>query len=140
MKVIFLFYSLFFLFSFGCTKKVAEPLADTSKLEGSWKSTDFPIEVTVNFSNVEKTAKITAVSSNSYSFRNGDVFWNEVVPTGANTFRIGQLTKSNSGYFVFVVGNATLVSDTRLELVYLGETDDTKQMNLHGKRATFQKM
>ncbi len=123
----------------ACTKTETEPLADVAKLQGTWKSSDFPIAVTVDFTTADKTAKITQVASNTYSFRTGDLFWKEVVPTGASTFRLAQLTKSKSGYYVFQTGKATLVSDTQLDIQFSGDSDDTGLLKLDGKKATFTK-
>ncbi len=121
----------------GCKKTEPEPLAGIQQLSGRWKSDDFPVSVTIDFSTADTTAKIVTVAANNYSIRSGEVFWRGVVPTGSNTFRLGQLTKSRSGYYAFIVGKATLASAGRLEIVYSGTTDDSGQLNLDGKRATF---
>ena len=130
---------LFFVFVTGCKKTEPEPLADIQQLNGRWKSDDFPVSVTIDFSAADTTAKIVTVAANSYFIRTGEVFWRNVVPTGANTFRLGQLTKSQSGYYAFIVGKATLTSADRLDIVYSGTTDDNGQLKLDGKRATFVK-
>ncbi len=123
-------------FMVSCKSNNPEPLANINDLNGQWKSDDFPVPVTVTFSSVDTTAKITAVGSNSYSFRTGEVFWRGAVPTGSKTFLIAQLTKSTSGYYVFIRSKATLNNNT-LEMEYSGDTDDKNQLKLNGKRATF---
>lgn len=123
----------------GCKKTEPEPFADIQKLNGRWKSDDFPVSVTIDFSATDTTAKIVTIAANTYSIRTGEVFWRNVVPTGSNTFRLGQLTKSRSGYYAFIVGKATLTSADRLDIVYSGTTDDNGQLKLDGKRATFVK-
>ena len=133
------YFLLLLALAIGCTKKEPEPLASLSQLQGQWKSTDFPIALTVDFSTTDNTAKITTVATNAYYFRIGDLFWKEVVATGAKTFRIGQVTKSKSGYYVFIAGKATLTNDKQLDIVFSGDTDDTGQLKLDGKRATFLK-
>lgn len=132
-------FALLFVFVSGCRKTEPEPLADIQKLNGRWKSDDFPVSVTIDFSTADTTAKIVNVVANAYFIRPGEVFWRNVVPTGANTFRLGQLTKSQSGYYAFIVGKATLTSTDRLDIVYSGTTDDNRQLKLDGKRATFVK-
>lgn len=128
-----------FVFAAGCKKTEPEPLADIQKLNGRWKSDDFPVSVTIDFSTTDTTGKIVTVAANNYFIRSGEVFWRNVVPTGSNTFRLGQLTKSQSGYYAFIVGKATLTSADRLDIVYSGTTDDNGQLKLDGKRATFVK-
>lgn len=123
----------------GCKKTETEPLANLQSLNGSWKSDDFPIPVTVNFSTSDTTAKISTIASNSYFFNKGDVFWRGVIATGAKSYHLAQLTKSKSGYYVFITGKATLTSSDRLDIVYSGSTDDTGQLKLDGLRATFTK-
>jgi hypothetical protein len=128
---------LLFALVTACKKSEPEPLADIQQLNGRWKSDDFPVSVTIDFSAADTTAKIVTVTANNYSIRSGEVFWRNVVPTGSNTFRLGQLTKSQSGYYAFIAGKATLASADRLDIVYSGATDDNGQLKLDGKRATF---
>jgi hypothetical protein len=123
----------------ACTKTEPEPILDLKKLEGTWRSTDFPFATTVLYSSTDQTAKITQVATNTYSFRVNDIFWKEVVPTGEKTFRVAQLSRSTRGYYVFVTGRGTLTSDNALEMTYVSDSDDTGLLKLDGKRVTFAK-
>lgn len=136
-KLLFPLFGLLLLAA--CTKRVTEPLPGIEALKGTWKSTDFPVAVTLDFNPADSTGKLTAVASNAHSFRVGDVFWKNAAGTGEKTYRLGQLTKSKSGYLVFVTGNAQLTSDTQLVVTYTGASDDAGLLKLDGKRATFTK-
>jgi hypothetical protein len=138
MKKRIYFLSLLLLAA-SCRKAELEPLADLSKLEGDWRSTDFPIAVTINFKKTEGAARITQVAGNAYAFRTNDVFWKDLVALDSKTFRIAQLNKSRTGYYVFQSGRLTILSDTELRLTLSGESDDAGLLPLHGKTALFRR-
>lgn len=139
LKCLAILLLTFGFFLSGCKKTEPEPLADINALNGRWTSSDFPIAVTVDFSSNDTTARVTTVATNSYYFNKNDVFWRNFVPTGANTFRFSQLTKSKSGYYAFIAAEATLSSPNRLDIKYSGPTDDTGQLKLDGLKASFVK-
>jgi hypothetical protein len=123
----------------GCKKTEPEPLADINVLNGRWTSSNFPVAVTVDFSNKDTTARITAVATNSHYLYKNDVFWRSFTPIGANTFRFSQLTKSRSGYYAFIAAKGTLSSPNQLDIEYSGPTDDTGQLKLDGLKVSFVK-
>lgn len=135
----FLFPLFGLLLLAACTKRVTDPLPGIEALKGIWKSSDFPVAVTLDFNPADSTGKLTTVGTNAYSFRVGDVFWKNAAATGEKSYRLGQLTRSKSGYLVFVTGTAQLTSDTQLTVTYTGATDDAQQLKLDGLRATFTK-